>query len=125
MSGPARAGITPCSSNHETNHRQAIQRPIIDGYIKHHDYPGHLPLEAAFWLFLAFEPRLFWQMFGHIGAHKANLLTTPICWLSSQVFWGVRFPGTLWSKFQNWKYRFKDRLVTLHGISAPDDDLPF
>lgn len=95
-----------------------MQRPLIDGYIRHHNYPGHLPLEAAFWLFLAFEPRLFWQMFGHLGAHKAK---TPICWLSNQVYWISCIPDNIRRKFQHWKWRIESSFKRFD----PDDEIPF
>lgn len=100
-----------------------MQRPIIEGYIKHHDYPGHLPLEAALWLFLVFEPRVFWRTFGHIGAHRTR---TPLCWLSNVIFWTLQIPNAIRRKFQHWKWRIQDYLDDWRGRPVLDDDeLPF
>lgn len=99
-----------------------MQRPIIEGYIKHHDYPGHLPLEAALWLFLIFEPRLFWRTFGHIGAHKAK---TPLCLLSNLAYWLNHVPYNTRRNFQNIKWHFDEWMDDRRGRPSLDEDLPF
>lgn len=90
-----------------------LQHPVIEGLVRHRAYPGHLPLEAAFWLFLVFEPKQFWNMFGHIGAHKAR---TPLCWLSNQVFWARRALDDI---------RWRWREAINHWRGREDEDLPF
>lgn len=90
-----------------------LQHPVIEGYVRHREYRGHLPLEAAFWLFLVFEPKQFWGMFGHIGPHRAR---TPFCFLSNLFFWaGPTVRTAMW--------RMKDALNRWRGIE--DDDIPF
>lgn len=88
------------------------QRPVIEGHVKHHNYPSHLPFEAALWLFLVFEPRVFWRTFGKIGAHKAR---TPLCLLSNLVFWRNRIC---------WKLRRRVEMFVA-GLRSDIDDIPF
>lgn len=98
-----------------------MQHPMIEGYIRHHDYPGHLPLEAAFWLFLVFEPAVFRSIFGRIGAHKAR---TPLCWLSDVVFWASDIPRFV-RRSMMWR-KYRQELSRQQGRLGNDDiDIPF
>lgn len=92
-----------------------LQHPVIEGYVRHREYPGHLPAEAALWLFLVFEPRTFFKVLGGIGFNKAR---TPLCALSTLLFEASRIPGRIKSRYEDWRWR-----KSAHFID--DDDCPF
>lgn len=77
-------------------------RRRIEGYIRHRHPGGHLGKEAAYRLYLRFEPRLFLQSLGKSGPHRPQ---TPLVFIA-KVAWEIRCmwkkPGYLAARLRSW-----------------------
>lgn len=56
----------------------------FEGYIRHVRPPYYLGNEAAYWLALLFEPKIFWRRFGHSG--QVSRKFTPLVILGTWLF---------------------------------------
>lgn len=96
----------------------------IEGYIRHDAPKYYLAAECAFWLFLIYDRKTFWDMMGNIAYSSRKF--TPMVLLSTLIF-------EISERYRRAMYRYNliespfkpKKKQELLPIDDMDDDLPF